>query len=120
MEVLDGIFFNRFKAELKTYLQSKYQPQLGQMSQEALQAFVEKGIEKAFGYGIKIEADVTAFLERLIRYGAEMDNDPAQPWIGQLLNDPQMPGPHKMGAFEQIELETELKREHAAAGKTAA
>ncbi len=58
-----------------------------------IRELVSYGIQRAATYHCQLEPDVCNYIDLMIVFGRDFDNDPAFPWASSILNDPALPGP---------------------------
>ena len=99
MEVFRQAARPRFVERMMEHLRVTYTEQTAQVSDPALQADVENGIECASGYGIETKYEIQQFLECRIELGPDFDTAPETAWAGEILHDGQMSAEEKMDAI---------------------
>ncbi len=73
---------------------------------------IKYGIRKAARYGIVSERDICKYVELMMEWGRDCDEDPELPWITGILNDkyPQGPAGKIECLFERAEQERARRR----------
>jgi hypothetical protein len=119
---VDALAKNReaqFVAEMVAHLRANLAPEVAALDDEALRAHVEAGIARARTHGLKSKQDCVRFLNLAATFGWELDQDPARPWIGEYLRDPEVKDPserlHRVASRCLRELRTEENNRKARA-----
>jgi len=62
---------------------------------EQVEKLVRYGIGRAAGYDIRAERDVVKYIDLMMVFGVDFDDDPKLPWASRILNDPNLPLPRR-------------------------
>jgi len=77
---------------------------------EALQAFVQRGVQRAMGYGFRVELDIARYLHVMHDLGEDFDRSPEHPWAPALLTS-DLPSDRKMDRLrDAAEYQVEARR----------
>ena len=104
MAVLEAYMVRQFEARMKIHLQKNFPNETQRMSDAELQRFVQVGIKQAKRYGIELEDDIQSYLEMMVLYGVDFDNNPKTAWAGEILRTEDINGTAKMELLEDYEL----------------
>jgi hypothetical protein len=66
-----------------------------------LRELIRRGVDKAGSYGIESQVGVVAFIEKMIEWGADFDEDPERTWAGEILRDGMLSPEARMPALER-------------------
>ncbi len=66
------------------------------LSDVNLGKLISSGIDKAIGYGMKEQPDIQRFLDYIILFGINFDEDPAREWMREVLEDKSLEGGDKI------------------------
>ena len=86
------------------HLRSNFLEQTKNLPEHVLREMIRSGINKAETYEVTDEVDVERFLECMVRYGEDFDNDPKTSWAGEILRDEGFNGREKMNRINDYEL----------------
>lgn len=102
---------DRFAAELQQHLQENYSQACKAVGgEEALGAFVRRGMERARQNGIEHRGALTVLLELLIQFGENFERSPVREFARNLLTHPVLPGDAKVNAIRDRHDERTLGR----------
>lgn len=96
MKILGAEMERAFTRRMVEYLRQYFPPQTKGMTDAELKKMVEAATARAAGYGITAEEDVQKFLELMMRFGKNFDQDPAVGWAGTILRPKDIDGARKM------------------------
>jgi hypothetical protein len=108
MEIFSRHMVKQFEDRMVVQIQSRYTEKLKNMPESAIRSMIQKGIRKAKVYNVTAEDDVQQFLEYMMIYGPEFDEDPKTKWARMILCTKDIDGTEKMELLgEHAELEKE-------------
>jgi hypothetical protein len=88
---LEEIALVQFQADMVRHL-VEFSPQLcATLDVRQLRIAVNRGINKAHGYGFTHRGPVRLYLELVSIFGSQFDTDPQYPWAAQILRDESTP-----------------------------
>ncbi|HVE57249.1 MAG TPA: hypothetical protein VNB22_10505 [Pyrinomonadaceae bacterium] len=91
-----------FEDRMVVHLRSGFAEEVKDRDELNLREFIQRGIDKAFFYGITIEADVSRFIEYMICYGERFDTNKNVEWVQPPLNSEKLNGTEKMDAIDRL------------------
>lgn len=91
-----------FEDRMVVHLRTAFAEEAEGWEEDDLREFIRYGIDKAFGYEIKIEADVSRFIEYMFCYGQEFDTDENLEWFQPVLNSQKLTGTQKMDSIDNL------------------
>src|SRR5437879_3882207 len=93
----------RFEAELAQYLQREYSTESKRLGRDRLQSLIRTGIDRAKGYNILLERDVTRYIELMLALCPDFDQSDRTPWAREILRQPHLTGDAKISRiYEQL------------------
>lgn len=108
-EQLDALGANvakKFKRQMCVQLRTEHARETAAFDEKQLAEFVDQGVAKAKKYKIDVKNDVTDYLVMLLNHGANFEQQPANTWALEILNDPDMQGGTKI-----LQLEAEFEEQ---------
>ncbi len=75
----------KFERWMVGHLQKFFPQQCSAMGDSQLRDFIQYGIRRASGYGIKAKRDVCKYVDVMLALGRDFDKDPRFPWAARLL-----------------------------------
>lgn len=111
MEVLSRYMVEQFVDRAAAHLRSSFIEQTKALTDDDIRALINSGIEKAEGFDLTIEEDVTRYLELMIIYGKDFDSDPGISWAGEILNAQDLSGAEKIERLDNY-IKFNLEEEH--------
>ena len=101
---IQRLTFIKTRKNLLHHLKQHYPEQTTAIGDEAMQSLISNGIERAEGYGITDQGDVTRFLQYLVEYGEGFGQSADSQWAAQFLNDENLSGTEIMNQIDDHEL----------------
>lgn len=93
LDVLSEPHLKAFEDRMVTHLKELFTNQTERLGEPKLREVIRHGINRAAVYGISIECDVCKYIDLMMVWGADFDQDQKLPWAGQILrtrNDPSL------------------------------
>jgi hypothetical protein len=84
------------RAELERRLHRELSGTPGAPAAPALAALITDAVDHAAALGIDTPLETRRYVALALRFGANMADNPAEPWIGQVLRDPEMTAADKL------------------------
>lgn len=85
MEAFSQAALEAFETEMVVHC-NDFSPQLCKViSEEQLRAAIRQAIDRARGYGFTNRGPVRLYIEMMLLFGSDFDNDPQYPWAGEIL-----------------------------------
>jgi hypothetical protein len=85
LRVLDLDKRKRFIAKMLQHVQEFFPTQCALLGENQLREWVEHGINSAASYRIASERDVCKYIDVMIVFGKDFDQDPRLPWAAKIL-----------------------------------
>lgn len=85
LRVLDRDKRQRFVAKMLKHVQEFFPRQCALLGEKQLSEWVEQGINRAASYRIASERDVCKYIDVMIFFGKDFDQDPRLPWASKIL-----------------------------------
>lgn len=101
-QILAAGLQKRFEDKMVIHILSAFTKEAEGWKENDLRGFIQLGINKAFSYEIKIEADVSRFIEYMLCYGENFDLDENLRWFQPVLNSKKLNGTQKMDAIDSL------------------
>jgi len=102
MAVFRQVMAERFKERTLTRLRDDFPKHTAEYSDEGLSEIIYLGVERAKQYGIRIEPDISCFIEHMLLCGTEFDTQ--LKWAQDILNDDTIAGSEKAYRLEERRL----------------
>lgn len=99
MGVFETLFQERFRENLRLHLRGELAEETKGITDAELGRLIQVGIERARGYEITTERDITLFVDLMFLKGRDFDRDPTLPWVRTTLINKQLDGEAKMQAI---------------------
>ncbi|HEX2957494.1 MAG TPA: hypothetical protein VHO70_11725 [Chitinispirillaceae bacterium] len=80
----------QFASQLVQDAREHFEEETAEFSDKELQGKITKGIKKAAIYGYADDQSTARFINVLICYGWDFDNDPVKKWMTAILEDPEI------------------------------
>ncbi len=96
MKILASEMARSFAKRMAGYLREYFPPQTKELSDAEMGKLVDRGVAQAARYGVVDEEDVQHYLEYMMRFGRNFDQDPALDWAGSILRAKDVDGARKM------------------------
>lgn len=87
MAVFGEPAINDFVKRTVVHLNERFPDNCGAMGEPKVCETVKYGIQRSASYGITTEGDVRRYIELMVRFGADFDQDPELPWASSILNN---------------------------------
>jgi hypothetical protein len=78
---------------MKTHLEEFFPQHCAALGDEGTAALIVRGVAKAHGYGLSGEAEMCQLIDLMVCLGEDLDTDPAMPWAGAILGEPEGASP---------------------------
>ncbi len=85
--------------------------------EEGCASLVDRGIARAARHGGKSEQDVFRYVSLMLVLGADFEDDPALPWVREILDDPESSGWQKISALMDRAIEWVRERDATSKAK---
>jgi hypothetical protein len=82
-----------FERRAAVHLRSYFAEDIQALDDSALRQLIRHGIDRAAGFGVVAERDVTLYLDVMVTLGPDFDRDPTLPWAYEILVEPELPEP---------------------------
>jgi len=79
-----------FEDRVLEHLRDRFPERCRQMTERELRELIQYGIDAADRYAIRIEHDVSVYIEQMLRFGRDLDR---LPWAAKVLSDETEPDP---------------------------
>ena len=96
MVVLERYARANFEKQALKRLRSTHFKRTKDQSDVDLGKLISSGIDKAIGYGMKEQPDIQRFLDYIILFGVDFDDDPEREWMREVLEDDSLEGGDKI------------------------
>ncbi|MGJ7503184.1 hypothetical protein ACSFBF_22695 [Variovorax sp. ZT5P49] len=103
MAVLREAARQGFKTRAALALRSAFAAQTQGLADAELEAVIACGIEKASSHGIDQQPDVVRFVEYMLCYGRDFDDDDELSFVREILADHRLSGTRKMDAIDRCD-----------------
>ncbi|MDI3284586.1 hypothetical protein [Polyangium sp. 15x6] len=94
------------QAELEEYrerviaqIQGIFPAEWSRLGEEGCGALVDRALGRAARHGCKSEQDVFRYVSLMLVLGPDFEEDPALPWVREILEDPEASGWQKVSAL---------------------
>jgi len=84
-----------FRVVMVKQLRENWGEDFTRLSDEQLLAFIDKGINKAKGYGVTENAEFGMFISIMAEFGVDFDTNGEFPWVPKTLTDTSIPDPNQ-------------------------
>ncbi len=106
IEVFEKVMFTQFEDKMVGYLRSYHSNRLEHENDQEIRLLIRDGVKKAKEYGVATEWDACRFIQLLVIYGPQCDENNEN--IGSILEDESISGTSKMNAiFKKLEINPE-------------
>jgi hypothetical protein len=92
LAVLSQPHVKRFEDWMLAHLKKFFPKESESAGESGLRETIQHGIKRAAVYGIVSERDVCKYIELMIVFGRDFDQDEKVPWAGQILRTRNSPG----------------------------
>lgn len=97
------VFEERMVQHVKDAYPGRYQTLTeGGLGDKNVRALIRKGIDKAAGYGVEKEGNVTTFIEWMLEYGPDFEVQEERAWMKDILELDTWEEDGKIGAIEDL------------------
>jgi hypothetical protein len=86
LRVLDRDRRDRFVAQMLQHLQEFFPSQCASLGEKQLREWVNHGIDRAASYHIASQRDVCKYIDFMIMFGRNFDQDSQLPWASKILS----------------------------------
>lgn len=93
---LGEVIEKSFKINTIKRLREKYPQETNGKDDKKMMDFIQTGINKAEKHNIIERRDISAYLEYMMVYGEDFDNDPENDWATKVLKIKDLPGEEKI------------------------
>lgn len=93
MAALDGLNRALYVERVTAHLTRFFPEHCTALGPAGLREAIDHGIARAASYGIIGERDVCLYLDLMVAFGRDFDQDPNLPWAAAILNDDAIPAP---------------------------
>ncbi len=100
IEALRQPLLSRFEDEMVLHLNSAFEAEVHNRTEDDLRGLIRRGITKAESYEIVKSHDVSRYIEYMVCYGEAFDQDAQLPWAGRILQDQSLDGTAKMNRLD--------------------
>jgi hypothetical protein len=102
MDTISGLMLDDFIQASEKHLKGKFPETTGVLGDQAMNKLVREGIDRSAEYKIHEPRNVLNFLEYLVCFGWNFENDPAFGWAKKLLRIRNISGSEKMYRLMKI------------------
>jgi hypothetical protein len=87
MELLSATVFETFKGRLVRHIQTCFPLQYAALGSSLTRVFVDLGIESARRHGFEGGKDICGYIDLMLVFGPDFDQDRGLPWVRAILED---------------------------------
>lgn len=96
MDIFAALALNSFRTRLIRHVRVNFPQEYEAIGPRLVHLFLELGIKSARRYGLESERDICGYIDLMLIFGPDFDNDQKIPWAGRLLKDNKLPREAKM------------------------
>src|SRR5215472_3275189 len=85
LDVLSEPQIKRFEDRMLSHLRNSFPQQSELLGELRLREMIRQGVKRAGVYGITTERDVCKYVDLMMVWGTDFDQDQKLPWAGQIL-----------------------------------
>lgn len=104
IQAFSQVSLRKFELRMVDHVRQRYPAQTANRPEPELAELVRRITAKALGYKVETEDDLRRYIEYAMIYGEDMDSSADQPWIGQILRQPDWSGTKKMDRIDDGDL----------------
>jgi hypothetical protein len=87
LEVFRGPAVDAFVKRVVTHLNECFSEKCKSLGEPKVREMVKYGIQRSASYGIGLEKDVSRYIDLMMTFGPDFDQDPELPWAASILNN---------------------------------
>jgi hypothetical protein len=87
MAVFRELAINDYVKRTVVHLNETFPEKCEALGEEKVRETVQYGVQRSASYGITTEGDVRRYIDFMIRFGPDFDQDPELPWAASILNN---------------------------------
>jgi len=107
MQSFRDAMVNSFKKRMAVHLRNVFPEETSNLSEQEIFVFVDKGMKKAKLFGIIYETDIKRFLELMIFFGTDLDENDLPPEVQKTLRSKEIDGREKLNKISSYVGRTE-------------
>ena len=101
MEVLSATAFETFKARVAAHIRKCFPQHYAALGVQLTRLLVDLGVASARRHGFQGQKDICGFIDLMLIFGPDFDNDRGLPWCRAILEDNGLPPEMKMPRLRQ-------------------
>lgn len=109
METLNQYMLDKYEDLVFFHLTENYTDTCAALGEDGVRETIRHGIRRAQSYDIRIEADISRYIDMMFRFGKDFDTDPDLPWAAAILGDENL-----VAGFEKLDLLEAAAQEYPA------
>lgn len=91
--VFQKVASQNFEDRMLSHIKKCFGKQMEELGQPRMRELIRYGIQRSASYRIRRQRDICIFVDIMILFGRDFDQDPALPWASGILHDKSLPGP---------------------------
>src|ERR1035438_2811932 len=95
MAVFSEPAINDYVKRTAVHLKERFPEKCEALGEPKVHETVKYGIQRSASYGITTEGDVRRYIDLMLTFGPEFDQDPELPWAASILNNKALINPHR-------------------------
>jgi len=99
VDVLRREELEAYRGRVLAQIRTIFPTQWAALGEEGCASLVDRGLGRAARHGGTSEQDVFRYVSLMLVLGADFEDDPALPWVREILGDPEASGWQKMSAL---------------------
>jgi len=104
MKALAEVAEKAFVERASDYLRETFPEKCAELGPEAVHRWVRSGLEKARGYGLRLDVEVLRYLNLMYTFGWDFDR---LPWAAEILDDTEVSAAGKIEELMEAAFEAE-------------
>jgi hypothetical protein len=106
MQALSQYMLESYEERMARHIAADFPAEFEKLGDKVAE-FIRQGIEKAGRYGIEGEADVSRYLDLMVKLGVDFESLDAMKWAAAILEDESISGRAKMDlTYRQLHMST--------------
>jgi hypothetical protein len=99
VEALRREELSEYRERVLAQIRDIFPTQWSTLGEEGSASLVDRGLDRAARHGCKSEQDVFRYVSLMLVLGPDFEEDPALPWVREILEDPEASGWQKVSAL---------------------
>jgi hypothetical protein len=91
--VFQKVASQNFENRMLSHIKKCFPKQMHELGEPRVRELIRYGIQRSASYRIRKQRDICTYIDIMIVFGRDFDQDPALLWASGILHDKSLPGP---------------------------